>query len=80
VSGPVLTLQSSNCARSVLSARPVKVISYVSGRTDYASQSVVDATASVPGGGICVVTRYWVIWAFEAIPQSPALDTAKCLP
>jgi hypothetical protein len=28
-----VTLQSSNCARSVLSARPVKVISYVSDRT-----------------------------------------------
>ena len=27
VSGPVVTLQSSNCARSVLSAWPVKVIS-----------------------------------------------------
>jgi hypothetical protein len=30
---PVVTLQSSNCAHSVLSARPVKVISYVFGRT-----------------------------------------------
>jgi hypothetical protein len=29
---------------------------------DYASESVVDAAASVPGGGVCVVTRCRVIW------------------
>jgi hypothetical protein len=33
VSGPVVTLHSSNCARSVLPAWPLKVISYVCGRT-----------------------------------------------
>jgi hypothetical protein len=29
---------------------------------------VVDATASVPGGAICVVTRCRVIWGFDAKP------------
>ena len=41
-------------------------------RRDYAWQSVVDATASVPGGGICVVTRCRVIRGFDAKARSKA--------
>ena len=37
----------------------------------YASQSVVDATASVPFGGICVVTPCRVIWGFDAMAAGP---------
>src|SRR5580700_8391380 len=42
----------------------------------YASQSVVDATASVPFGGICVVTRCGVIWSFDAMAAGPPLTSA----
>src|SRR5580704_2565139 len=42
----------------------------------YASQSVVDATASVPFGGICVVTRCGVIWGFDAMAAGPPLTSA----
>ena len=52
LSEPTLTLQSSNCARSVLSASPLKLISYVSGRMEPACG----------GDGVRVVTRFRVIW------------------
>ena len=71
MSGPVVTLQSSNCARSVLSAWPVKVISYVCGRTVITPQS---RWLTLPpvflAAGFCVVTRCRVIWGFDAIARA----------
>src|SRR5262249_43864054 len=51
VSRPVVTWQSSNCARSVLSAWPLKVISYVCGPTGITPRSRwLTLAASVRGG------------------------------
>jgi hypothetical protein len=62
VSGRVVTWQSSNCARSVLPAWPLKVISYVGGRTGIMPRNWwLTLVIRVPDGGIRVVTRYWVI-------------------
>ena len=71
MSGPVVTLQSSNCARSVLSAWPVKVISYVCGRTVITPQSRwLTLPPAFLAAGFCVVTRCRVIWGFDAIARA----------
>ncbi len=62
VSGRVVTWQSSNCARSVLPAWPLKVISYVGDRTGIMPRNWwLTLAIRVPDGGVRVVTRYWVI-------------------
>ena len=62
VSGPAVTLQSSNCAHSVLSAWPIKVISYPRDGTRIIPHSWwLTLAVSVPGGGVRVVTRFRVI-------------------
>jgi hypothetical protein len=61
-SGLVMTWQSSNCARSVRPARPLKVISNVCDRTRSMPRSQwLTLPVSVPDGGIRVVTRYRVM-------------------
>jgi hypothetical protein len=68
VSGPMVTLQSSNCARSVLPAWPLKVISYVCGRTGITPRSRwLTLAVRVPGGAACVVTRCRVIRGLDAM-------------
>ena len=59
----MLTWQSSNAARSVVPAWPVKVISYVRDRnmSHAPSQRLSGRAASVPGGGVCVSTLSRVI-------------------
>ena len=62
VSGRVVTWQSSNCARSVLPAWPLKVISYVGDRTGIMPRNWwLTLVIRVPDGEVRVVTRYWVI-------------------
>ena len=62
VSGRVVTWQSSNCARSVLPAWPLKVISYVGDRTGIMPRNWwLTLVIRVLDGGVRVVTRYWVI-------------------
>ena len=62
VSGHVVTWQSSNCARSVLPAWPLKVISYVGDRTGIMPRNWwLTLVIRVPDGVVRVVTRYWVI-------------------
>jgi hypothetical protein len=58
----VVTVQSSNCAHSVLPAWPVKVISYVYGRTGIVPRSRwLGLATSVHDRGVCGVTRSRVI-------------------
>jgi hypothetical protein len=58
----VVTWQSSNCARSVLPAWPLKVISYVGDRTGIMPRNWwLTLVIRVPDGVVRVVTRYWVI-------------------
>ena len=62
VSGHVVTWQSSNCARSVLPAWPLKVISYIGDRTGIMPRNWwLTLAIRVPDGEVRVVTRYWVI-------------------
>jgi hypothetical protein len=62
VSGVVVTWQSSNCARSVLPAGPLKVISYVCDRTGNMPRSWwLTLAVRVPDSEVRVVTRYRVI-------------------
>ena len=78
VSGPVVTSQSSNCAHSVLPAWPKMVISYVRDRTGITPPSWwLTLAASVPGGGVRVVTRFRVTPGFAELPGPlPALHRA----
>jgi hypothetical protein len=62
VSRVVVTWQSSNCARSVLPAGPLKVTSYVCDRTGNMPRSWwLTLAVRVPGSEVRVVTRYRVI-------------------
>ncbi len=71
VSGPVVTLQSSNCARSVLPAWPLKVTSYVCGRTGITPRSWwLTLAVRVPGARPSVVTRCRVIRGLMRWPRA----------
>jgi hypothetical protein len=66
VPGPVVTVQSSNCARSVLSAWPVKVISYVCDRTELRLE-VAAPLWRYPGADS---------WHFVSLPTEISTDIA----
>jgi hypothetical protein len=80
VSGRVVTWQSSNCARSVLPAWPLKVISYIGDRTGIMPRNWwLTLAIRVPDGGVRVVTRYWVIRLDSMAAAGPrrAVGTSK---
>ena len=80
VSGVVVTWQSSNCARSVLPAWPLKVISYVCDRTGNMPRSWwLTLAVRVPHSEVRVVTRYRVIGldAVAAAGLHRAVETSE---